>query len=540
MMYSQEFKGHSCSSQPDHPRPETVRGALEDAAVKLSTIGKALGEISPLKAHRNVQGNDEWDNPIYAAENPIYSADSMITPRETASIEPLQHQTPPPGRISSPGTKNTPPRTPGSTQKVEANVFPSSFPVTEAPTGARPKGTLMGLDGGLAGWMRRQKVLFSQSAQHPHKGDPAEPEAAPQQGSESVSRASSAAASASNGVTGLRWIVVVLLICLGLVSIVSIATPAAMLRIPTAPAALATWHKYAPVQIRDLGNGGWQDLVSDTWKRIHSQSRSKAASISEWMSLADVKTSADKPNGEQNHLSVPGPSQPAPKSKPALTLDKPPSLKTPAKKKTEAVKVAGLQKSKQAVPTQQAAEQPDQKRKHATKMVKVETPKLSYPSLGSLIQAFRSLWNGWRPERVTREVPVLAPAWRPSMPAVAVLAGAAGASLAAGIVAAMLRRATGTLTQVPLGPTTTPIVGGRVSRSRSRSRSAQKSLPTRSPVRQRSVSRSRKTPKRIPSSKSAALDAAETPRTRLDDVLDTQFVQEGKRGRAGTRRSSRV
>lgn len=129
-----------------------VRNALDEAALKLSSVDTSLQDMTP-RAIR-AAGNDEW---TLSTENPVFS--EVNTPREHSQKTSAKN-TPAKERNVTP-TRSTPrsARTPGSAQKEDATVFPRSFPVKE-PAGR------YGLRGGLAGWMRTSSKLQENGETH--------------------------------------------------------------------------------------------------------------------------------------------------------------------------------------------------------------------------------------------------------------------------------------------------------------------------------------------------------------------------------------
>jgi hypothetical protein len=136
-------------SSPDKSK-SAVRNALDEAALKLSSVGTTLQDMTPRPLR--AAGDDEW---TLSTENPVFS--EANTPREysqntSAKNTPAKKQGNA-SNVTSP-TRSTPrsARTPGSAQKEDANGFPRSFPVKK-PAGG------YGLQGGLAGWMRKSTKL---------------------------------------------------------------------------------------------------------------------------------------------------------------------------------------------------------------------------------------------------------------------------------------------------------------------------------------------------------------------------------------------
>jgi hypothetical protein len=134
-------------SSPNNSK-NSVRNALDEAALKIASVGNTLHDETP-RALR-AAGDDEW---TLSTENPVFSETN--TPREyneTTSMKntPAKKQE---SNVTSP-TRSTPrsARTPGSAQKEDASGFPRSFPVKK-PAGG------YGLQGGLAGWMRKSATL---------------------------------------------------------------------------------------------------------------------------------------------------------------------------------------------------------------------------------------------------------------------------------------------------------------------------------------------------------------------------------------------
>jgi hypothetical protein len=150
----------------------SVKVALNDAGIVLSSVGKVLGDLTPPRPARLGPAGeaDDWNlsaaNPIFAAEN---------SPRRAAATNDAA-QTPKKGHEAassdgkSPASNRTTPRSagsrslPGSAAKSVAEGFPRSFQLgdtrsktseAEAEAGLAPKA----LDGGLAGWMRRHEQL---------------------------------------------------------------------------------------------------------------------------------------------------------------------------------------------------------------------------------------------------------------------------------------------------------------------------------------------------------------------------------------------
>jgi hypothetical protein len=124
-----------------------VRSALDEAAVKLSSVGTSLQDMTPRPLR--AAGDDEW---TLSTENPVFS--EVNTPREQSeNISTKNTPAKAQNDITTP-TRSTPrsARTPGSAQKEDATGFPRSFPVKK-PAGG------YGLHGGLAGWMRKSSTL---------------------------------------------------------------------------------------------------------------------------------------------------------------------------------------------------------------------------------------------------------------------------------------------------------------------------------------------------------------------------------------------
>lgn len=130
-----------------------VRNALDEAALKLSSVGTSLQDMTP-RALR-AAGDDEW---TLSTENPVFS--EVNTPREHIQNTSAKN-TPAKERNMTSPTRSTPrtARTPGSAQKEDATVFPRSFPVKE-PAGG------YGLRGGLAGWMRKSSKVQKNEETH--------------------------------------------------------------------------------------------------------------------------------------------------------------------------------------------------------------------------------------------------------------------------------------------------------------------------------------------------------------------------------------
>lgn len=129
-------------SSPDKSK-NAVRNALDEAALKLSSVGN-LEDLTPRRL--GAAGEDEW---TLSTENPVFS--EVTTPREHSRNSSAKN-TPAKPATSLTSPARTTPRTPGSAQKEDASIFPRSFPVAK-PAAAH------GLQGGLAGWMRKSSKI---------------------------------------------------------------------------------------------------------------------------------------------------------------------------------------------------------------------------------------------------------------------------------------------------------------------------------------------------------------------------------------------
>lgn len=468
-------------------QPGTVRGALDDAAVKLSSLGQALQELSPPRT----DGKDtEWS---VAADNPIFSETS--TPRGQGPTSSAM-QTPPRGVRSPVSTKSTPRSArsmPGSAQKVEAEVFPRSFPVKQ-PTDDGTAGT-PALQGGLAGWMRRHKALMGAtgaSANGPAFSVPNTQPVNPPVDAKPAKK------SEKGGVLG--WVLMLLLF-------VGVLAGAAAVVFPERAGVLR--NMMVPVK---AGSVGWRQYVPG-W--LPAAEKETEQSFKWLRDLGAVKAPAPKVQKPGKNEPAPTPVKPAPvkPAEPAVKVTPTAASIPPTKPVKAEQKVEQRATSKPAaVPKPSAKPAPKAKpTPKATTQPKIVASSPAVPDFVlEMLKGLQRYLDGM------------------SGTAATIVAGAAGVSVAAGIVSAALRRSAGPLSELPLAPTTTPIVGGR-SRSRPRSSSGRKALPSKSPSRARSASRGRRTPKTAPAAMQKTNGKTlKTPR-RLAPVLDS--ASDAPRGR---------
>ena len=109
-------------------QPKSVRDALEDAALKLTSAA----ELSAPRIRPVARDGDDW---MLSSENPAFSDSETATPRDDITTEPQATPSPQSAAALSTPNRQTTPRSargmPGSAQKEEANNFPKSYPVTK-------------------------------------------------------------------------------------------------------------------------------------------------------------------------------------------------------------------------------------------------------------------------------------------------------------------------------------------------------------------------------------------------------------------------
>lgn len=116
-----------------------VRNALDEAALKLSSVGTSLQDMTPRA--RRAAGDEEW---TLSTENPVFS--EVNTPREHSQNTSAKNTPAKERNVTSPSSSR--PHTasaPGSAQKEAANVFPRSFPVKESDADDFPGASSGGL-----------------------------------------------------------------------------------------------------------------------------------------------------------------------------------------------------------------------------------------------------------------------------------------------------------------------------------------------------------------------------------------------------------